>query len=340
MEKRRTPLFVLILLLAISAVSILGTALFVKREEAETATKGKTLKVVASFYPVYISALNVTDGVEGVELSNLTEPTTGCLHDYTLTPKDMKTLSKADVLLVNGGGIENFVADVAKAYPKLKIVDISKDLKVEDHDHSDTKEHSQESDADTEDHDHEHDQENNAHYWMSLPLYRQQVKTMATELAKIDSVHASQYEANGKTYDGKLAELAKEEENLKGRLSHAVVFHEAFSYFCNDLGCQVEYTLDLDEERQVSAGEVRDTLNALKTMDPKVVIAEETYGKKMAERMKAEVGASIIYLDPLTRGQGNYSKDAYLDGMRENLNRLAEGLKQIQLQIQIQLQLQ
>lgn len=311
MEKRRTPLFVLILLLAISAVSILGTALFVKREEAETATKGKILNVVASFYPVYISALNVTDGVEGVELSNLTEPTTGCLHDYTLTPKDMKTLSKADVLLVNGGGIENFVADVAKAYPKLKIVDISKDLKVEDH-----------------------DQENNAHYWMSLPLYRQQVKTMATELAKIDSVHASQYEANGKIYDGKLAELAKEEENLKGRLSHAVVFHEAFSYFCNDLGCQVEYTLDLDEERQVSAGEVRDTLNALKTMDSKVVIAEETYGKKMAERMKVEVGASIIYLDPLTRGQGNYSKDAYLDGMKENLNRLTEGLKKLQLQLQ------
>lgn len=315
MEKRRTPLFVLILLLAISAVSILGTALFVKREEAETATKGKILNVVASFYPVYISALNVTDGVEGVELSNLTEPTTGCLHDYTLTPKDMKTLSKADVLLVNGGGIENFVADVAKAYPKLKIVDISKDLKVEDH-----------------------DQENNAHYWMSLPLYRQQVKTMATELAKIDRVHASQYEANGKIYDGKLAELAKEEENLKGRLSHAVVFHEAFSYFCNDLGCQVEYTLDLDEERQVSAGEVRDTLNALKTMDSKVVIAEETYGKKMAERMKVEVGASIIYLDPLTRGQGNYSKDAYLDGMKENLNRLTEGLKKLQLQLQLQLQ--
>ncbi len=307
MEKRRTPLFVLILLLAISAVSILGTALFVKREEAETATKGKTLKVVASFYPVYISALNVTDGVEGVELSNLTEPTTGCLHDYTLTPKDMKTLSKADVLLVNGGGIENFVADVAKAYPKLKIVDISKDLKVEDHDH-----------------------ENNAHYWMSLPLYRQQVTTMATELAKIDRAHASQYEANAKTYDGKLAELAKEEENLKGMLSNAVVFHEAFAYFCNDLGCQVGYTLDLDEERQVSAGEVRDTLNALKTMDSKVVIAEETYGKKMAERMKADVGAGIIYLDPLTRGQGNYSKDAYLDGMRENLNRLAEGLKQLQ----------
>ena len=55
-------------------------------------------------------------------LENLSEPQTGCLHDYQLTAADMKLLSKADVFIVNGGGIESFLSDVAESYPNLKII--------------------------------------------------------------------------------------------------------------------------------------------------------------------------------------------------------------------------
>lgn len=47
---------------------------------------------------MYIATLNIVDGVEGVRLENLSEPQTGCLHDFQLTPEDMKLLSTADVL--------------------------------------------------------------------------------------------------------------------------------------------------------------------------------------------------------------------------------------------------
>ena len=55
------------------------------------------LTVVTSFYPMYIATLNIVDGVKGVRLENLSEPQTGCLHDFQLTPEDMKLLSTADV---------------------------------------------------------------------------------------------------------------------------------------------------------------------------------------------------------------------------------------------------
>lgn len=48
------------------------------------------LTVVTSFYPMYIATLNIVDGVNGVRLENLSEPQTGCLHDFQLTPEDMK----------------------------------------------------------------------------------------------------------------------------------------------------------------------------------------------------------------------------------------------------------
>ena len=64
--------------------------------------------VVTSFYPIYLFALNLLDGVDGVEVTNLTEPTTGCLHDYQLQTGDMKTLARADAFLINGAGMEGF----------------------------------------------------------------------------------------------------------------------------------------------------------------------------------------------------------------------------------------
>ena len=63
------------------------------------------LKIVTSFYPMYLDTLNITRGVEGVEVVNLTPPQTGCLHDYQLTPEDMKTLEDADIFVVNGLGM-------------------------------------------------------------------------------------------------------------------------------------------------------------------------------------------------------------------------------------------
>ena len=38
--------------------------------------------VVTSFYPIYLFALNLTHGIDGITIRNLAAPNTGCLHDY------------------------------------------------------------------------------------------------------------------------------------------------------------------------------------------------------------------------------------------------------------------
>ncbi|MDD5866442.1 MAG: metal ABC transporter substrate-binding protein [Lachnospiraceae bacterium] len=326
MKKRRTGLFVFVLLLSMSAVSILGTALFVNSEQ-KNRTTGKKLTIVTSFYPVYISAMNVTDHAN-VRLENLTEPETGCLHDYTLKPKDMKLLSTADVFLVNGGGIENFLTDVAESYPKLKIIDLSRDFTEEEldliHEAGGEGGHDHASDGEKEeDHDHTADtDETNAHYWMSIPLLKTQVETMAKGLSEADPVNASLYTKNAETYQKKLDQLYLKEEETAGKLSSAVIFHPAFYYFCHDIRCPVAYTLDLDEERQVSAGESKETVEALKDMKKPLILAEKTYGQKMAESMQKETDCQVIYLDPMTRSKGKYEKDGYLTGMEDNLKKI------------------
>ncbi|MEI6788994.1 MAG: zinc ABC transporter substrate-binding protein, partial [bacterium] len=49
--------------------------------------------IVTTFYPIQIAVLNITAGVKGIQVVNLAAPTTGCLHDYQLTPRDRAILS-------------------------------------------------------------------------------------------------------------------------------------------------------------------------------------------------------------------------------------------------------
>ena len=120
--KKNKYIFVLLLLISITVVCSIGTFFYVKLNNEQVAKEDEIL-VMTSCNPVYIATLNLLDGVEGYKVQNLSQPTTGCLHDYTLTTEDMKNLSKADLLIVNGGGMEGYLDDVVAAYPDLKIID-------------------------------------------------------------------------------------------------------------------------------------------------------------------------------------------------------------------------
>ncbi|MDY3300929.1 MAG: metal ABC transporter substrate-binding protein [Lachnospiraceae bacterium] len=332
---REKAVFVFLLLSCIALFFLGSTAIYLKSTKSvySADAEKESFVITASFYPVYIAALNVAGDIDGVEVRNLTQPQTGCLHDYQLTTEDMKAMADSDVLLINGGGIESFVSKVAKTYPKLSIINLSasfaelpeEDEEEEDHDHEDA-DH-EDADREDADHDHDHDHgEKNSHFWMDIELYRKEVESMEEGLSIRDPVHADQYKKNAEAYLKKLESLQSEEAELKAALSgkKVVVFHEAFLYLAEDLDMQVTMTMDLDEERQVSAGEVRQVLDALALSDDKIIFAERTYGEEMGDRMTEEASATVIYLDPLTRPKDGQEseQDGYLLVMQENFDKI------------------
>lgn len=332
---REKAVFVFLLLSCIALFFLGSTAIYLKSTKSvySADAEKESFVITASFYPVYIAALNVAGDIDGVEVRNLTQPQTGCLHDYQLTTEDMKAMADSDVLLINGGGIESFVSKVAKTYPKLSIINLSasfaelpeEDEEEEDHDHEDAAH--EDADHEDADHDHDHDHgEQNSHFWMDIDLYRKEVESMEEGLSKRDPVHADQYKKNAEAYLKKLESLQSEEAELKAALSgkKVVVFHEAFLYLAEDLDMQVTMTMDLDEERQVSAGEVRQVLDALALSDDKIIFAERTYGEEMGDRMTEEASATVIYLDPLTRPKDGQEseQDGYLLAMQENFDKI------------------
>lgn len=325
--------FTVVLLLGILVISLGLTSLYVRENKRDNQTSEELL-IVTSFYPMYIATDNIVQGVEGVVLKNLSEPQTGCLHDFQLTPEDMRLLAKADIFVINGGGIENFMTDVAKAYPDLQIINACENVILlesgghEEHDHEEEAEH--EHDADTEaaqeetiEHAHNHeDAGENAHAWMSIKEYRTQVATIAEKLAEADEAHASLYMDNQNRYDERLDVLQKEQEQLIKAISgqKVILFHEAFAYLADALGMETSYVLNLDEERAVSAGEVAEVLEEIQENGVSLILAEERYGSELGELVASESNVSILYLDTLNRGE--YDLNRYLDGMKANFKRL------------------
>ncbi|MFR7478792.1 MAG: metal ABC transporter solute-binding protein, Zn/Mn family [Acutalibacteraceae bacterium] len=101
------------LLLSVLLLVSSGCAL---REREE----GEDFSIVASFYPMYIMLLNITDGIDNVHVHVMAQQHTGCLHDYQLQSSDMQELTKADVFVVNGAGMENFLSRVTEQLPDLR----------------------------------------------------------------------------------------------------------------------------------------------------------------------------------------------------------------------------
>ncbi|MBQ8280518.1 MAG: zinc ABC transporter substrate-binding protein [Roseburia sp.] len=329
--------FVLVMLLSILVVSFGFTNIYVSHNQP---AEDEDFVVVTSFYPMYIATMNVIGDTEGVTLKNLSEPQTGCLHDFQLTPADMKVLSTADVFVINGGGIESFMEEIAEQYPDLVVIEACEGIELlceEDaHGHVHEDSHSEEDHEDihgTEEHDHEnedahdedvHNHDVNAHAWMSVELYRKQVETIASGLAKAAPQMRESFLANAGDYDRKLEALQVEQEKLltltKGE--EVILFHCAYDYVAEDLGLETAFCMDLDEERQVSAGEVAEVLEVIEHHGVKYIFAEELYGTDMCEMVQKEVDVEVIYLNPLNRGE--YEADSYIEGMRNNLKLIKE----------------
>ncbi len=315
--KNRYILIFLILMLALLLTGCNKTG----KEKSDN-----TLDIVTSFYPMYIATSNIIDGADNVTLKILASPDVGCLHDYQLTVKDMMTLENAEVFVINGGGMESFLDKAISNYPNLKIVNAF----IETESGDELEEHNEEEKHhDEEDHNHSHNHEDdvNAHIWVSVSLYIEQVEKICDGLKSIDSENAELYEKNKNIYVSKLEKL-KEEMHQKldsVEKKNIVTFHEAFYYFAKEFGLNIVAVIEREPGTSPSAGELVKIIKEIESKDVNAIFVEPQYLKTAANTISSETGISVYELDPIV--SGNLEKDAYEEKMRKNLEVLLEALK-------------
>ena len=315
-------------------ILLLSTSLLLMGCNNNQSTKNEddsTLNIVTSFYPIYVSTLNIVKDVPNVTITNMTKSQTGCLHDYQLTPQDLKTLEKADILVVNGAGMESFLDDIISQYPNLKIINASEGLNLleeTEHDHDDEEIHSDHDHE--EDTDHDHDHEYNAHVWVSVSGNINQVKNIASQLEELDPTNKDAYETNTNTYVSKLENLSNEMhdelDNLPNR--NIITFHEAFPYFAKEFNLNIAGVMQIEPDSEPSAKEIEEIIQTVKDNNITALFTEPQYSSKVANTIVDETGATVYELDPIVTGEATPdSYDDYINKMKENLNVLKEALK-------------
>lgn len=313
-----------VILLGIMAIVIVcASGITVFCNDQRSYEKG-TIKIMASFYPVYVIAMNLADGIEGVEAACMTQNQTGCLHDYQMTTQDMKMLEHSDIFLINGGGMEAFLEDVVKNYPSLPVINTGEELEdAMKEGHSHDHEGNEEYGADTDHVEYEDHVEGNAHFWLNPEYYIVQIQAAADGLSRMDKAHAQQYQENARKYIKKVRDIAEQmKTELKVPHMGVVVFHDAFVYLAEYLGLEVIHTVEMDSETALSAGEVAEIMEEIRKNQVSVLFTEAQYSTEAAETIGKETGAVCYVIDSIVTGDG--SKDSYLNGMWSNLKILKE----------------
>jgi zinc transport system substrate-binding protein len=261
---------------------------------AFSAPSQKKLKITATFHPLYIMLENITENVPGVEISMLAPPSVGCLHDYELTTKDMKTITSCDILIANGAGMENFL-EKALSMKKGAVIIAADGFKLTD---------------------------DNPHVWVSPAGAVYEVQQIAAGLEKLDSVHADLYKKNTDIYVSKLQNLSSDmHKALDGFAgSRIITFHEAFPYFASEFHLQTASVVEREPGTIPNAKELAELIDQIKKTQKEgskiSLFAEPQYSSSAAGVIARETGLVVYELDPCVTGP--LDKDSYINSMKQN----------------------
>lgn len=298
----------LIVLVSAGITALTGTARPPKQQ----------LQVVATFYPVYIAARNVAEGVDGVQVQNLVGAQTGCLHDYQLSPDNLMTLEEADVLLMNGAGAEPFLDPVLATHPDLPVVDTSAGVALLEsrhlHQHGEADDHAaEEEDAHGV----------NEHIWMSPTRYIQQVENIRDGLCAVDPTHADLYTGNAQSYIEQIRQVwaQLQEAAAAAPYRQVVTFHDSLSYLAEDLDWHVVAALSVGEEDGVSANDLSAAYDAVSRAGEVLFLYDTQYPSLTYEHLTGAASRSdTVWVDTAVGGPD--SPDAWLRAMEQTARAL------------------
>ena len=278
------------------------------------------LTIVCTTYPVYLFANAVTDGADGVEVLRLDTGSTSCLHDYNLTVDDMKKIEKADVIAINGVGLEEFMEDALAASDAL-VIDCSEGVELlenESHHH--------------DEHDHSHDGHDHGHfdphYWLDPDNAVLMAENLAAGLAGIEEEDKNLFEDNAARVRDRLPKGAYDGHRLLDPVGtpELITFHDGFRYFAHAFEMELLESIEEEAGSEASAKEILEITALVKEHGIPGVFTEVNGSDATASAIARETGCQVAQLSMLMDGHelGTAAEtddwiDLYLDAITANV---------------------
>lgn len=301
----------------------LGLALFFLGRSGLGFAAPPVLRLLCTTFPIGLITANVVEGRPQIETGLMLPADLGCPHDYALTPQDIVRLAQADILVINGLGMESFLPVLLKnAAPQLRVIDSSQGVGPllettgtfpEEHVH--------------EEHGHA-DTDVNPHLFASPRMAALLAVGIAQQLAALDGEYAELYLANGRLYAQKMNRLADDFAELGRRLrnNRIVTQHGVFDYLARDMGLAVVAVVQAHPGQEPSAAEILAIVQAIRQEGAGAVFTEPQYPDKIGRSIAREAGITAAVLDPAAGGPADAPLGYYEKVMRTNMTVLEKTL--------------
>ena len=266
-------------------------------------------QIAATTLPVYYFTSRICADTP-VTVTRLVTEQVSCLHDYSLNVRQVRAAEAAQVIVISGAGLEDFLGDLLE---DENLVDASAGIPLicpeEGHDH------------DHEEDGHHHEQD--PHIWLSPANARQMARNIFDGLSQRYPEYADTMEKNLKKLLLDLEELEsygrEQLEDLSSR--ELITFHDGFSYFAQAFDLTILEAIEEESGSEASAKELIHLITLTREHSLKAVFTEKTGSVSAAGILSRETGCPVYSLDMAMSG------DSYFEAMYHNIDTIKEALQ-------------
>ncbi len=325
MMKNRPILLLLALAVAFFLVACRGSALSdetttapASPDSSESLTTGQAdhegsepIEVVASFHAMAELAKAV--GGDQVEVSTIT-PSGASIHGFEPRGADLVALSKADLLVYNGQGMEPWIDPALNSIERddLIAIDTSEGVDLLPID----------EDSNGQEHDHG---PNDPHIWLGITSCIHQTNQIRDAFTQFDPENGEQYKMQAKIFTDTLQEyLDNARERLEGVTTrHFVTGHNAFGYLARDLDLEQSAVQGIYAEGEPTAQGLAEIVEEVRGKGVSVVFFESQASPAVSAALATELGAETRQIYTMESAENDLT---FLERIEYNLDAIVESL--------------
>ena len=265
-------------------------------------------QIAATTLPVYEFTSMLCEGTS-LTVAQLVTEQVSCLHDYSLNVRQVKAAEAAEMIVISGAGLEEFLDGVLQNSP---ILDASAGIQLlcpeEAHDHEDHDGHHHESDP---------------HIWLSPKNAKIMAQNICSGLTKQYPQHEAVFTANLETLLAKLDDLQAFGEAQLGELScrELLTFHDGFAYLAEAFDLTILEAVEEESGSEASARELIHLIEEVEHHQLPAIFTEINGSVSAADIISRETGATCFALDMAMSGK------SYFDAMYYNIAMIKEALE-------------
>lgn len=295
-------------------LTLILTMLIIAGCSNEITTTNDKVVVYTTIFPMYDFAKNI--GKDKIDLNYIVAPGVEP-HDFEITPKTLKDIQNADLLIKNGLGVDAFI-DKIESESDLVIVEASNGIEPLHYN-------------DEEFHDEHSHGEFDPHVWLDIDLAIKECENIKNALIEVDSENKEYYEDNYAAYIEKLNELNMDYNNFLSETDkkEIIVAHEAYGYLCKKYNIEQISITGISPNQEPSLSKITYLTKYVKEKNIKYILFDGLVNIKVANTIanEAKIETKTLYsIDGITKADFDNGED-YISLMNKNLETLKLVLK-------------